>query len=119
MDQLMGSLSALPTAMSSPTFWIVTLLILVGAILLIRSLRGRSASAPGVPAQPEPTEEGARIAAAIAASIVAMEDQALVAAITAAVRVYLEAENGGKPLESGFRVVSFRRRGSGHWNRSK
>ena len=65
---------------------------------------------------PAATEEGARIAAAIAASIVAMEDAATVAAITAAVRVYLEAENEGKTLPSGFRVVSFRRRG-GRWNR--
>ena len=65
---------------------------------------------------PAATEEGARIAAAIAASIVAMEDAATVAAITAAVRMYLEAEQAEKTLPSGFRVVSFRRRG-GRWNR--
>lgn len=119
MDQLMGSLSTLPTFVSSPTFWIVASILLVGAVLLIRTLRGRAPSESATSVQPEATDEGARIAAAIAASIVAMEDQALVAAITAAVRVYLETENGGKPLTSGFRVVSFRRRGSGHWNRSK
>ena len=43
-------------------------------------------------------------------------DPAIVAAITAAVRMYLEAEQAEKTLPSGFRVVSFRRRG-GRWNR--
>lgn len=44
------------------------------------------------------------------------DDLALVAAITAAVQCYLEAESGGSSLPTGFRVVSFRRRSGGSWN---
>ena len=130
MDQLKGTLSVLPTWMSSflsnPTYVLIVLVLLLLVVLLVRFLRKRAESgseaADGTESDTSipygvPSEEGARMAAAIAASIVVMEDQALVAAITAAVRVYLEEENGGKPLESGFRVVSFKRRSTGRWNR--
>lgn len=145
MNPMMSRLSAIPPAvadfLSRPIYVLGALLLLLCAVVLVKYLvvdlprryasedrgtkvdvspkkRVRTFPRPKEdPVTPVPNEEDARVAAAIAASIAVMEDQALVAAITAAVRVYLEAENGGKTLPSGFRVVSFRRRRTGSWNR--
>lgn len=140
MGQFMGTLSALsPTVsefLSEPlnVLWVLVLVlcaVLVGVLIVIlcvmqmvkhltggtlRKQKDNGTGGVSVGA-PVPNDEDAKIAAAIAASIVAMEDRAVVAAITAAVKVYLEAENGGEPLKSGFRVVSFKRRSTGSWNR--
>ncbi|MBR2906667.1 MAG: hypothetical protein IKC26_01305 [Clostridia bacterium] len=98
---------------------ILVVLALYGLVTLIR--RGRDArgeSKDNGAGASVGNPDDAAIAAAIAASIVVTEDQALTAAITAAVAVYLEMENGGKSsLPTGFRVVSFKKRG-GAWNRS-
>ncbi len=49
----------------------------------------------------------------------AMSDDALVAAITAALAVYLEAEGAKAPSVNGFRVVSFKKVGkAAHWNQN-
>lgn len=102
---------SIPPAVIYVGLAVLVLLALYGLVALIRRPRGEAKStAVGNP-------DDAAIAAAIAASIVVTEDQALTAAITAAVAVYLEMENGGKSsLPTGFRVVSFKKRG-GAWNR--
>jgi hypothetical protein len=111
--------------LTKPVYVLGALLGLLLIVLLVKYLaydlpkkRAALSAKKKATAAPTPNEEDARIAAAIAATLVAMDDErALIAAITAAVQAYLEAENGGKALPSGFRVVSFTRRGRGPWNR--
>ncbi len=64
--------------------------------------------------------DDAAIAAAIATAMMLEEDARLTAAITAAISVYLEEEaKATGTLPTGFRVVSYRRRGGGAWNRRR
>lgn len=56
---------------------------------------------------------------AVPAAPVAMSDDAIVAAITAALAVYLEAQGPKAPSINGFRVVSFKKVGTAaHWNQN-
>ena len=111
--------------LAKPVYVLGALLGLLLIVLLVKYLvhdlpkkRAALSAKKKASAAPTPNEEDARIAAASAATLVAMDDErALIAAITAAVQAYLEAENGGKALPSGFRVVSFTRRKHGSWNR--
>lgn len=70
-------------------------------------------------AAPAGSSDDAAIAAAIATAMMLEEDARLTAAITAAVAVYLEDEaKATGTLPTGFRVVSYRKRG-GAWNRRR
>lgn len=99
---------------------LIVILALYGLVTLLRRLSGRRSDTEERERESTAAQtDDAAIAAAIAASIVVTEDQALTAAITAAVAVYLEMENGGKSsLPTGFRVVSFKRRSGGAWNKA-
>ena len=102
---------------STTVYILLAMLALVAIFLIVKLVKWISSKRSGDDS-PKPNPNDAAIAAAIAASIVASEDRALVAAITAAVQAYLDAENAGKSsLPTGFRVVSFKRRTEGSWNR--
>lgn len=115
--------SWIPESMSPVVFYagltVLVVLALYGLVTLIRrAIAARGTAESSAVSASVGNPDDAAIAAAIAASIVVTEDQALTAAITAAVAVYLELENGGKSsLPTGFRVVSFKKRG-GAWNRA-
>ena len=114
--------SVIPESVQPVIYYVGLVLLIVFAIYGIVTLLRRVASGQkeeDVKPTPTPNADDAAIAAAIAASIVVTEDQALTAAITAAVAVYLELENGGKSsLPTGFRVISYKKRSSGAWNRA-
>ncbi len=107
-----------PTSIPAVVYYVVlgvaAVLAIYGLVCLARSSREEKAEETP-PAVGNPDD--AAVAAAIAASLAVMEDEATVAAIMAAITCYLEEENKGKSsLPTGFRVVSFRKRG-GAWNR--
>ena len=144
MNQLMGTLSALPNdfgdILSKPMYVLAALLALFCVILLVKYLAvdlpnkrraGETSDVASVDTDGASERLGADAAEKITAPVSddlpsedavpmaasASDDLSVVAAITAAIRVYLEAENGGKALPGGFCVVSFKRRKSGQWNR--
>lgn len=100
-------------------FAVLALLWLILEIFGAVARRGQSApSAPKVQApapapapvvEPTPVEPVAPVAG----------DDEIVAAITAALAVYLEEAKASSPSVSGFRVVSFKKVGnSAHWNQN-
>lgn len=102
---------------------VFAVLILLWIILEIfgKIAGGKSASAPktvSAPAvEPVPASAPAPVTAPVAAA--PMSDDAIVAAITAALAVYLEAEGAKAPSVNGFRVVSFKKVGTAaHWNQN-
>ena len=107
---------AIPPVIRYLILIVTVVLALYGIAVLVRNSRNaKTEETPSAP--PVGSPDDAAVAAAIAASLAVMEDEATVAAITAAVACYLEEENRGRSsLPTGFRVVSFRKRG-GAWNR--
>ncbi|MBQ8287629.1 MAG: OadG family protein [Clostridia bacterium] len=84
-----------------------------------RGKSDKSAEKPAVPV-PAPKAEPAPVAAPVpAVQAVPTGDDAVVAAITAALAVYLEAQGPKAPSINGFRVVSFKKVGTAaHWNQN-
>ncbi len=101
---------------------IFAVLILLWLILeIFGAIARRGQSAPSEPKVQEPVPAPVAKPApveSVAPSPVA-EDEAIVAAITAALAVYLEEAKATSPSINGFRVVSFKKVGkAAHWNQN-
>ena len=102
---------------------VFSVLILLWLILEIfgKIVGGKSAPAPKAAPAPVAAPAHAAAPAPVPAPVAAapMSDDAIVAAITAALAVYLEAEGPKAPSVNGFRVVSFKKVGTAaHWNQN-
>ena len=93
-------------------FAVLALLWLILEIFGAVARRGQSAPTASKVQAPAPVVETAPVAP------VANDDE-IVAAITAALAVYLEEAKASSPSVSGFRVVSFKKVGTAaHWNQN-
>ncbi|MBQ7354262.1 MAG: OadG family protein [Clostridia bacterium] len=103
---------------------VFSVLILLWIILeIFGKIAGRGKAAPAPKAEPTPAPAQAPVPVSVPAPAPAaaapMSDDAIVAAITAALAVYLEAQGPKAPSISGFRVVSFKKVGTAaHWNQN-
>ncbi|MBO5779179.1 MAG: OadG family protein [Clostridia bacterium] len=102
-------------------FAVLILLWLILEIFGAVARRGQSApSEPKVQAPvPAPVAKPAPVESVAPAPAPATDDEAIVAAITAALAVYLEEAKATSPSINGFRVVSFKKVGQvAHWNQN-
>ena len=102
---------------------VFAVLILLWLILEIfgKIVGGKSAPAPKAAPAPVAAPAHAAAPAPVPSPVAAapMSDDAIVAAITAALAVYLEAEGAKASSVNGFRVVSFKKVGTAaHWNQN-
>lgn len=94
--------------------FLVLAIIMLVLMIMERVFAGKTAKPAAPKAEPAPRAE-----TPVAPVVPVSDDGAVIAAITAAISVMLAEENGGNPT-GGFRVVSFKRSGSGTpWNSVK
>lgn len=81
--------------------------------------RGQSVPAAPVPTTVAKAAPAAPITQTVTAAPATTSDDEIVAAITAALAVYLEEAKATSPTINGFRVVSFKKVGTAaHWNQN-
>ncbi len=94
-------------------FAVLALLWLILEIFGAAARKGEAA-----PKQPEPAPQ-VTAPAPVPESAPADNDEEIVAAITAALAIYMEEAKAANPSINGFRVVSFKKVGSAaHWNQN-
>ena len=99
----------------------VVIFAVLGLLWIILEISGKIASGgkPASKAAPAPAPVFAPAPVPAPAAPVQTDDEAVVAAITAALAVYLEAEGAKTSSVNGFRVVSFKKVGNAaHWNQN-
>ena len=100
-------------------FAVLALLWLILEIFGAAARRGQSTPTAPAPTTVAKTAPAAPITQTVTAVPVVTSDDEIVAAITAALAVYLEEAKATSPTINGFRVVSFKKVGTAaHWNQN-